>query len=340
MSVRRYIYILLWSVVQCALLTGCSVHQWPGQEDPAGDAELRIRLVFHTEMTLWEHEYDIGTNKLTEIQTESPVVYDNTQSAGVIRYVVRIYPRSETRYNAGSCLQELDLTRKLTEDGYDFDTELTLPPGEYRIIAWADIREDDTENTYYDASDFASVVSTRHSLNTDYRDAFRGAENVQLASDAAKTVRIEMRRPLAKCEIISEGLEDFLRENPARSGLSDYRVLLAYPGFTPFAYSAMTDLLVDSRYGEYFESHFTPIGETSASLGFDYHLVRAEGSSTMLQVAVFDADGEEISMSTPVQVPLRRDCHTVIRGKFLSADASGGFVGVDPGFDGDFNIIR
>ena len=344
MNVRRYLFtVIAGAALLCALLSGCAVHQWPELEDAVEDAPLRIHLSFHTEMILWEHEYDINTKKLTEIQTESPVVYDNTQSTGVIRYIVRIYPRTETR-NARSYLQELDLTRELTKDGYDFDTELTLPFGEYRIVAWADIRGDEAEKEYYDASDFASVVSTRHSLNTDYRDAFRGAENVKLeydpASPAAKTVQIEMHRPLAKCEIIAEGIEDFLRKNPARSGLSDYRLILAYQSYTPFAYSAMTDLLVDSRYGEYFESRFTPIDETSASLGFDYHLVRSEGSSTILQVAVFGPDGEELSMSNPVQIPLRRDHHTVVRGKFLSGNASGGFVGVDPRFEGDFNIFR
>ena len=328
------------------LQTACDVHQWPvEEEDVVKSAQLRLDLFFHTDMTVWEHYYNIDTNTLTEIETDAPVVYDNTQSAGFIRYIIRVYSRSDLRSGGGGLyFQEYVFTREFTDDNYHFETDISLPLGEYRIMAWADISESETAEPRYDAADFASVFVYDHTLSTDYRDAFRGVKDVDLelgnVSEPVRTVHIDMHRPLAKCEIIAEGLEDFLQSNPTRNNMSDYRVILAYQGYTPFAYSAITDLLVDSRYGEYFETVLTPIDESSASLGFDYHLVRTEGGSTMLQVAVFGPDGEEISMSNPVQVPLRRDHHTVIRGKFLSANASGGFVGIDPGYEGDFNIIK
>lgn len=341
---RRYAYTYILLVASLLLPTACAVHQWPAAEEViVEDVELRLNLDFHPDMTLWEHYYDIETNTLTEIATETPTVYDNTQTTGFIRYIVRVYPITERSRAADWHLQEYIFTSEFTGGDYDYETEIKIPAGEYRIMAWADIGESEWAEPRYDAGDFAQVVLVDHSLSTDYRDAFRGVGDVTLVQSrtpAVTTLHIDMRRPLAKCEIIAEGLEDFIQNNPTRNDISGYRVILAYTGYTPFAYSAVTDLLVDSRYGEQFETVMTPIDSSSVSLGFDYHFVRTEDSSTRLQVAVFDSAGEEIAMSEPVQIPLRRDYHTVIRGKFLSANASGGFVGVDPSFSGEFNVIK
>ena len=43
-------------------------------------------------------------------------------------------------------------------------------------------------------------------------------------------------------------------------------------------------------------------------------------------------------MSEPIEVPLQRNRHTVIRGMFLMSEASGG-VSINPEFDGDYNLI-
>lgn len=344
---QLYLAILLPAI---ALLTGCAVHQWPEKEEqpvPAGDVTCVLRLRFHPEVTRWEHLYDVDTQQLTPIGQEEPVVYDNTQPEGIIRYIVRVYAQAASRVELDHHVGEYLFTRRLSEEGYDFETQLTLPEGAYTLAVWSDIWESDAQLPRYDATDFAQVELTDHAVNTDYRDAFRGMQDLTLTwegSDAAPVeAEVAMHRPMAKFEIVAEGLEDFLEQEQlraARSGLDEYQVVLAYTGYTPFAYNVLTDALVDSRYGEQFLSGFRALDETSASLGFDYVLVRPEESSTRVQVGVFRKSGEPIALSEPLVVPLRRDHHTVIRGKFLSAHASGGFVGVDPGYDGDFNIFQ
>ncbi|MCH5335393.1 MAG: FimB/Mfa2 family fimbrial subunit [Alistipes sp.] len=339
---RTFIFMILAAAY--LLLTGCDVHQWP-ERDQIGEAELVIRLNFHPVMTVWEHYYDIDTKELTEAAVATPESYDNTQHEGFIRYIVRIYPRSDTRSAIDTPLQEYLFTSELDGQEYDFETTATLPWGEYTVMAWADIRETYDEAPRYDASDFAQVVLLDHTLNTDYRDAFCGTMDVTVdktssSEPVAQTVQVEMRRPQAKFQIIAEGVEDFIQNAATRNDLSDYKVILAYTGYTPFAYSVLTDLLVDSRYNERFESAITALDSSSISLAVDYFLVRADETSTRVQIGVFDAAGQEIAMTDPFLVPLLRDRHTIIRGKFLAAHASGGFVGIDPGFDGDINIVQ
>jgi hypothetical protein len=43
-------------------------------------------------------------------------------------------------------------------------------------------------------------------------------------------------------------------------------------------------------------------------------------------------------MTQPIEVPIRRSWHTILRGRFLMSEASGGVV-IDPTFDGDFNLV-
>ena len=47
-------------------------------------------------------------------------------------------------------------------------------------------------------------------------------------------------------------------------------------------------------------------------------------------------ENELLSSTDPIDVPLERSKLTIVRGPFLTTQASGG-VGIDPGFDGEWN---
>lgn len=328
-------------------LSGCAVHQWPEPNGENGgewpDTEFVLRLKFHPDMTVWEHNYDLATQEVTPVGTDDPETYDNTQAGGFIRYLVRIYPQAASRSEQVLYQEEYEFTGTTGPEGYDFETTLALPAGDYTLLAWADIRATEDETPAYDATDFGELTLTAHTTNSDWRDAFRGAKNITLlpaaGTRAPETLEVEMHRPLAKFEIVAEGLEEFLRQHGA-SAAEDYTVVMASTGYTPFVYSIPGDLPVDSRYAEQFPTGIRPIDDGSASLGFDYIFVKAEESSTRVRIGVFDAAGREIVLTEPIFVPLQRDRHTVIRGRFFDAHASGGGIGVDPDFAGDFNIIK
>ena len=57
-----------------------------------------------------------------------------------------------------------------------------------------------------------------------------------------------------------------------------------------------------------------------------------------LQIGIYDKEGEQLSMSDPIDVPVKRNHHTIIRGMFLMMEASSG-VTINPDFDGDYNLI-
>ncbi|WP_353937103.1 DUF6562 domain-containing protein [uncultured Muribaculum sp.] len=52
---------------------------------------------------------------------------------------------------------------------------------------------------------------------------------------------------------------------------------------------------------------------------------------------MYDPDGALIGRVSPVDVSTKRSRNTVVKGRFLTSKATGG-VGINPGFDGEFNI--
>ena len=106
----------------------------------------------------------------------------------------------------------------------------------------------------------------------------------------------------------------------------------------PCAYSMFTDKPVDSSTGVMFQSALKGLNDREASLGFDYVFVNGTESAITVQIGLYDKEGTRLSLTEPIRVPLRRNHHTVLRGKFLMSKASGG-VTINPDFDGDHNLI-
>ena len=167
-----------------------------------------------------------------------------------------------------------------------------------------------------------------------------------------------MQRPLAKFEFITNDVLEFIEKestrvsskangNKSSSGedtptkavsLDDYRVVFHYVGFMPDAYSMHTDKPVDSSTGVMFESSLKKITDSEASVGFDYVFVNGKKSAVTVQIGIYDKEGTQLSLTDPIEVPLKRSNHTIMTGMFLMSQASGG-VTINPDFEGDHNLI-
>ena len=118
----------------------------------------------------------------------------------------------------------------------------------------------------------------------------------------------------------------------------DYKIVFYYNSYLPTEYNLLTGKPTDAKMGMQFSSTLLPLNEDEALIGFDYVIVNGVESSVTLQVALYAPDGEMMSLSNPVVVPVVRGKVTTVRGKFLTL-ATGGGIGIDPGFDGEFNLV-
>ncbi len=341
---RAYIGVL----VLMLFLSGCDVHEFPDVPD---NVSYKVKLVYE-----FDNMYD--WKPMSDVIEEDSTAQGQIMQ-GVMRYVIRLYPRLQCALSSNGFSREYVLYGSVY-DVYGTEFTLDLPSGDYNMMVWADFVNPfkDGRTFFYDADDFAEIRLVGHVPNTDYRDAFRGDKDVCVEADIderePRTIEVRMTRPLAKFEFVSNDLKEFLQKESraavdgldtkavedyyASLDLSDYNVVFYYTGYMPDTYSMFTDKAVDAVAGSSFKSVIRRIKEGNVSLGFDYVFVNGEESSVSIQVGVYNADGRQLAMSRNVVVPLRRGHHTVIRGAFLTDNVEGGLA-VNPEFEGEHIVI-
>jgi hypothetical protein len=99
-----------------------------------------------------------------------------------------------------------------------------------------------------------------------------------------------------------------------------------------------TDKPADAWTGIAYTSTMRVEGDKAVLLGYDYIFVNGSETTLSISVEVYDKDGELMSSSNPVLVPIVRNKLTVVKGSFLTTLASGG-VAINPSFAGDdYNV--
>lgn len=316
------------------LLNACSVHEWP---EPIENVKLHLNLNYETDMTEWKHLYD-GTSVVEQGLGKT---YDNEQGDGEMRYIVRTYPISQIGRAILGHKQEFMHTKDVTDIGYNHSLTLDVLPGEYDVMIWSDLVEPNRDSYYYNVDDFAEIILQGDTLNnSNHRDAFYSKNGIILHSDklmqSQDTINITMRRSLAKFEIVANDLYDFVKKNG--EDINQYYVVVQYVGFISNTYSLFTNKPIDSATGEMFKSSLKELNEKEASLGFDYVFLSEQDSKVTIKIGIFKNDGTQVSMTKPIEVPLRLSHHTILTGSFLMQNASEG-INISPGFDGNYNII-
>ena len=345
---RKILFFILY--IPMLLLTSCDVHEWPEMIERV---PFHLRLTYNTDMSEWEHLYD-GTSVIEQGLGRT---YKNHRDYGQIRYIVRAYPVSEKMRATSDYTQEFSFTKDISQ-GYDHEVTLDLPAGTYNIMIWSDLVHNSEDVHSYDATNFAEIrLHGDHQGNTDYRDAFRGSNNITLVADFVEhlpdTLDVTMQRPLAKFEFITTDLQEFIDKEieflkkeaetrgedvPTRVDTDKYKIVFQYAGFMPNTYNMNTDKPIDSSLGVFFESSLDVLNENEASLGFDYVFVNGKEAGVSIQIGLYDSKNRQMALSEPIDVPLRRSYHTLIKGSFLMQQASGGIT-IKPEFDGNHNIV-
>lgn len=321
-------------IAMFAAAVSCNVHEWP--EAPEKE-QYMLRLVFDTEFTPWNHTCD--GRKLTDAGHGAGV--ESVLDHGYMHYIVRAYPKIngvvQQRYYV-----EFEFSRNVML-GYDCDLMLGLAAGDYTVKVWAELTESDGGRSYYDTDNFGEIcLWGAHAANTDYRDAFRGTAEITVEPHINVHVPdsslIKMERPLAKYEFVLTEMQSFLAANGGVIG--DYEAVVYYTAFMPCSYNMFTDRANDSSTGVTYRSEIVSRGGDEATLGFDYVFVGVSETAVQLRMELRrKSDQSVVSRTEELRVPLLRGELTVVRGVFTTTSSgSSGGVGVEPGFDGDYNI--
>lgn len=351
MTRGNYIYRLLAFIAVTAgffgsvMLAGCDVHEFPaeGEELPVYSINL---------------EFDTGIREQDYTYTK---VSDHTGQYDM-RYTLRVFPVSWQNSSATVSREhvwEHVFTSPVEKGMYNVETqvEMDLPDGEYVIHVWADFVPAGTaSHHFYNPDNFSEIIiHSSHKANTDMRDAYRGTASFRASRDTVENARIlhvEMDRPLAKFEFRATDLAEFVEkvyntklgddlnvsqaDSLVSNVLQEYTVKFSYTGFMPCAFDMFTNKPNDARTGVTFETKLSKLDNGEVSMGFDYVFVNGIQSTVSMIMAMYDTAGKSLFETNPIEVPVQRGMHSIMRGSFLTIDTQGG-VGIVPDFDGSYN---
>ena len=231
---------------------------------------------------------------------------------------------------------------------------------------------------YYDASNFEEIIlanKSNHGGSNIYREAFRGYGNATVrdpllyvnivAEQIQNEADVEMKRPMGRFKFISTDVDAFFTrvmemmkeqgkllnvnlKSDSKSAyqqiiqainLTGYKVIFRYNAFMPCSFNMFTDKPADSWQGVSFSSNMEiDPSYTEMLMGHDYVFVNGSETTLSISLEVYNAEGEKVSATNPIYVPIVRNKLTLVKGEFLTSTASGG-VSINPGYEGDdYNI--
>lgn len=356
-------------------LASCNVHEWP--KDYSGERfAFTLYLDFDSELPLYKEVYysrsgDVesrGDEKLYDIRYIVNV-YQVSDENDNNRFVSQTYTFSQSyvenhNYSVNLSLPAGKYRFRVWSDHTATGTQKDLF---YTTSDFTEIKLDES-NGHKGSNEFRDAFrGTAYGVVYD-RELYYQQHGVEVENK----VTVPMKRPMGRYEFISTDMDDFLDKvvqsvdqatlasmiEEARSrgissqdqfyngltrdevadaiGLDDYTVVFSYNAFMPSSYNFYTDKPSDSSTGIKFESKMQ-VGENGMQMGFDYILV--DESTTMnLNLQVYNGDGNLVSSTSGVEVPIVRSKNTVVKGLFLTV-TSGGGVSINPDFEGpDFDI--
>lgn len=359
----RYISL---SVMLLLAFAGCDIHEFP--EERYDKVPFLLYLNFNTEMPLHkEIIYNTRSGKETDGNTK---LHD-------IRYIINVYRTDNGRAENREADTTFVFTKSDIAD-LNYVAHLELSEGTYDFRVWADyVDAGSISDKYYDTRDFSEIIlvdKEKHSGSNDYRDAFRGYATATVTNHAYYSgsivnsidnqATIEMKRPTGKFKFISTDVDRFLlrvasmkneRGIPTYANtesntmtmyeqllqsinMGEFYVVFRYNVFMPCSFNMFADKPADSWTGISFTSRMVPGDNNEMTLGYDYIFVNGKETILAISVEVYNRDGELVSSTNPINVPIVRSKMTVVKGEFLSSKATGG-VTINPSYDGDdYNV--
>lgn len=351
------VIVLLW--VFLGLLASCdrTIHEYPHPKksqviiEPHIDRNppLYYKEVVYNEK--WQR-----SEKNLESHPSSPYTLADRYS---LRLIIDIYRCNPTRITP-SMRQEQLVDRRVIELDKDAmppqDTLHTyLNDGNYCILAWADyVRKGDLTDIYYSTNTLLNIHSNIHNYPPDrhLKSAAAGRQSFNLNMNlgpegypilpnsgvqTSRIVPVMLSRPMARYKIVASDYNTFVKEGGKLQGATvkvlykqyvsvGYDVSIREPNEFLSTYRFETPVLNESTGQE---------GETV--LVGDYLFTSFDKEDNIIaDLCFFDANGKEISRCSNVEIPLKRNQETIVKGPFLTKKIdNGGQVAIDENFEGE-----
>lgn len=322
------------------------VHEFPEPGKEVDPTEIETRVKINCKIQLTGLDIVTKSSMSDVLQSDSTDYYER-------RFIVNIHANEYT----DTLVESYTIHRQVT-DVSDLIIETKLHTRKYKVTVWMDyIRKGAETDLYYSTSNGKALNAIhqpsidKYTACSDFKDAQTFVTDVDLTPYAGQwfadiTIPAPLERPVAKITFLTGDLEQFSSQIGYKGSLEDLANDLAlefsYDGYYPTGFNAYTGRLNDSQVGYGFKSPasypYTLEEKDYARVGFDYVFVNNESSSVTISARIkFKSTGQFINEVNNVVVPITRGRETVLIYKFLTKEYVPG-IGINPEFDGEFNV--
>ncbi len=344
---RKYIGYIIW-IAFMGMSCDRSILEYPenGGIDPT---KVHVNLTFSVDPTLEPYSKAGISTQSDDISTHD------------VRWIVEIFRDAIE----GEPVEQRVLSCDPASDGnHSIEATFDLHAAKYHIVAWMDYVDDGSiEDKYYTVQSLSSICipETEHYIgDEEHKEAYVGNQELDLTAyrnQWGTTINqtITLERPMAKIEFITTDVDKLLdklktqagqngatglnqRDIATRVDVSSWQIKVEYAGYFPSSFNAYTNKPNDAREGVSFTSTMTPLSAQEARFGSDYIFVNGNESAVYVNLTILDDQGNLLNQVQGIEVPIVRGKLTSIRDEFLTQDFKPG-IGIDPGFDGDIDIV-
>lgn len=333
--------IFLAITLAAAALCSCDkVHEFPekGREIDPTDISAEVEVTCQIQLEV---------EKIVTKSDTPSTRPDEDLSKYARRYTVNIYEDGKE----GLTTVFSDIFFQNIEETSPLRFNAKLHTKKYKILVWMDyVLKGSGNDLYYITSAGLNSIHVpdagAYSVNSDLKDAQTILYSVDLSTSTEWfqhiVIDVPLQRPVAKLTFEATDFEEFAKkigyDGPLEQLIGNYTAKVTYNGYLATGFNAVTQKLNDASVGYGFSSvPWFPEVKALPRLGFDYVFVNGESSSMTVSVTILDKDGKVVNSVEGITVPTYRGKETIVRMKFFTREYSPG-IGIDPGFDGEFNV--
>ena len=311
--------------------------------------------------TLVRMNLSLEVDPSIELYTPSRSKTAGTDETHHVRWIVEVF-RDEID---GAPVERRVLCCDKAADGkHTIQTSIPLHAARYHVVAWADyVDKSSTEDKYYTIGSLSSICipePEEYIGDEEHKDAYVGRQAFDLTvyrdrwNETAECA-ITLERPMAQIEFITTDVDKFLDDLAAKKerqgsrtvadnllgsapDLSSIQVTVDYACYFPSSFNAYTNKPNDACLGMSFGCCMTPLTEKEAHLAGDHIFVNGAESAVTINLTLRDGDGNLLNRIEGINVPIVRGKLTVVRDELLTRSYAPG-IGIDPGFDGEIDIV-
>lgn len=264
-----------------------------------------------------------------------------------LRTIIELYDQDDM---TTPMVTEVQYTLYSQIDDFNITFSQDLKAKEYTLAVWCDIVDDigSGDNFFYTGSTLSQIKYLEpYEGNTELKSAFSDVVEIDLTTYQGRwygtyKCYVELERPQAMFEIISTDLEKFLINNSEsideNTNFNDYTVKVTYDGYMPYGYNVLTEKPNEAQQNISYMTNLEILSVSEARLAFDQVFVNHTESGVNVSLVVYDEKGDIVVEVASQEITINRNQKTIITGEFLTSDYVPG-IGIDPSFDGEYNIV-